>query len=156
MAERIKINSELRELNRMIQEVEARLARSPDYITLRALERARDEIEAQYHERVVDHDTGAELALVPTGRQFKKGGPSQLDAAAQALEQAGEPLTTPEMVNRVRLLGAKVGGAKPNINLSSSLSKSEDFQNVKWKGETAWWLANRPLPNAEPFRLAAE
>ncbi len=58
---------------------------------------------------------------------------------------------------RVRALGGTVGGGNPNVNLGSTLSKSEDFKSVRWKGRAAWWLKAKPLPLKElPLQQAAE
>lgn len=140
-------NQTLQGLNALIDEARRRLENNPDYISLQALEKARDQIRAAVHPKMVDDATGQELALVPTGRSFPtKGAPSQLEAADAVLRKAGEPLPTPIMVERVRSLGGTVGGKDPNINLGSTLSRNEKFVSVKWKGQPAWWFANVPLP----------
>jgi hypothetical protein len=51
------------------------------------------------------------------------------------------------MIEHARALGAKVGGSNPKINLGSTLSRSEEFKSVRWKGESAWWFKSKPLPS---------
>jgi hypothetical protein len=144
-------NQTLKGLDELIVQTQERLAKNPDYIALRALEKARAEIATESGAKMIDDVTGEELALVPTGRihRIRATAPSQLEAAEKALEKAGIPLSTPVLVERVKALGAKVGGDTPNTNLGSTLSRSETVYSTKWKGEPAWWLVGRALPKED-------
>lgn len=142
----------LRELDALIERARSRLAQNPDYIALQALEKARAEI--------ANRSVSAESKpVILTQRTFfggpKPKAPSQLEASATALDQAGHPLPTPELVMRVRQLGARVGGSTPTINLGSTLSRSAEFRSVRWEGRSCWWFVDRPLPT-ESSRRAAE
>lgn len=141
-------NETLAKLDDMIAQAEARLALNPDYIELAVLKKARHDIAAAAHRTIttlIDDQTGEELALVPTGK-FAKHRLSQIEASAMVLTEAGVPLTTPQMVAAAVRKGAKIGGKNPNINLGSTLSRSEEFVSVRWNGESAWWFKNKPLP----------
>jgi hypothetical protein len=149
-------NETLRALDALIAKVEARLALTPDYIELTALRKARAEINAVSHRRgevAIDDVTGEKFLTVPTGEfAVRSSKPSQLEAALAALSHVGHPLTTPEMVRRVRALGATVGGNNPNTNLGSTLSRAEQVVSVRWMGDAAWWFSGRPVPQ-EPSLL---
>ena len=62
------------------------------------------------------------------------------DAAAAALSKE-QPLTVPEMLKRFKKQGVDVGGAEPERNLSSYLSRSDRFQNRRKDG--GWFLKER-------------
>jgi hypothetical protein len=67
-----------------------------------------------------------------------------------ALKEMGKPITTPQLV---AFIGARrkldPDPKKAKINITSSLSKSSQFENVEWEGGTAWWYTGRPLPKKE-------
>jgi hypothetical protein len=64
-----------------------------------------------------------------------------------ALEEAEQPLTTRELLTAITKYGATVGGADRLANLTSIVSKRADrVMSVKWKGASAWWFKDRPLP----------
>jgi len=158
MAQKNSTDETLATLDNLIAKVLARISLTPDYIEMTALQKARAAILAASHrktETFIDDQTGEQLMLVPTGN-FGEKAPSQLEASKMALGQAGEPLTTPQMVERVRALGGKVGGHNPNVNLGSTLSRSEEFKSVRWKGESAWWFKAKPLPALQSNKEAAE
>lgn len=141
-------NETVATLDALIAKAEARLALLPDYIELMALKKARAEIMAASHrktETLVDDQTGETILMVPTGN-FSNRRPGQLEATAQVLTQAGHPLPTPQLVERAVKLGAKIGGKNPRTNLGSTLSRSDDFRSVRWRGEPAWWFKNKPVP----------
>lgn len=74
---------------------------------------------------------------------------TQADAAERVLKEAGEPLATPALLDRIAALGVAVGGADPETNLSSSLSRDRRFVSVRIRGRPAWWLEGQPLPMAD-------
>jgi hypothetical protein len=64
-----------------------------------------------------------------------------------ALEEFGEPIPTPQMVEFIasrREIPEDPDRAK--MNISTSLSKDDRFQSVPWRGGRAWWFAKRPIP----------
>jgi hypothetical protein len=147
-------------LDALILQARKRLAPNPDYIVLQALEKARAEIaHAAYKatagdDEIIDDTTGEVLRIISTGKLAPTHGkPSQLLAAEIALSRAGEPLPISVLVERVRALGAKVGGKTPNINLGSTLSRSEKYESVRFHGSPAWWFKGMPVPDE---RMAAE
>ncbi len=72
-----------------------------------------------------------------------------LEGARMALGAKGYPLSVHELIEIMPQFGARVGGEKPAVNLSSVLSKRGcGFQSVKWHGRHAWWFVDKPLPDA--------
>jgi len=72
-----------------------------------------------------------------------------LEAAERAVEEAGYPLQTRELIIQVPRFGVTVGGSSPMKNLSSILSKrSRRLQSIRWNGGSGWWLKGQPLPRA--------
>ena len=137
-------------LDALIAAVEERLSRNPDYIELMALRKARVEIRhASYRTRetMVDDQTGETMVLVGTGTFEREATPSQIGASLSILAKVGHPLTTSELVQMVRAAGATVGGKNPNVNLGSTLSRSEELKSVRWRGAPAWWFKHRPMPS---------
>ena len=51
-----------------------------------------------------------------------------------------------ELLEAARREGAKIGGDKPIINLTSTLSRNAGFINLRINGAPHWWLADKPLP----------
>lgn len=70
---------------------------------------------------------------------------SQGDAAAAVLEERG-PVTAADLLRFVPEKGAIVGGEKPLINLTSTLSKDARFRSIRHDGSYLWWFENRSLP----------
>jgi hypothetical protein len=136
-------------LDELIAAARARLATNPDYIALRAMEKARAEIVgikpsqtrtiAGFDELLQNLGTGARA---DSGKRV-----SQLDAAAMALESMGHPMPVELLMEKAVEHGAVVGGAKPAISFGSSLSKSERFKSVRWRGKYAWWFSDRAMPS---------
>ncbi len=80
-----------------------------------------------------------------------------LEGTKLALIDKGYPMSVNELVDVLPQYGARVGGAKPAVNLSSILSKrGTDFISVQWQGRRAWWLKDRPMPNPPSILEAAE
>src|SRR2546428_585985 len=66
---------------------------------------------------------------------------SQADAAYYLLNKVlREPVNIAGLVHALRAHGIKVGGANPNINLSSTLSKDERFRSVRYRERSCWWV----------------
>src|SRR5271155_5328802 len=128
-------------LDQLIADAKKRLAANPDYIALKAFEKARAEIlgikgvgptpvavRLQFEE--IEHIDDSTSADSPSAKKV-----SQLAGAAQALEHAGHPLPIKELMERAEAAGAVIGGDNKQVNFGSSLSKSDKFRSVKWKGD---------------------
>ena len=77
----------------------------------------------------------------------RKANVSQADAAVLALDAAGIPLTTNELLELLPKYDAEVGGEKKAINLASNLSRDERLVSLNWGGGKAWWHSERNPPN---------
>lgn len=75
---------------------------------------------------------------------------SQADAAYAVLQSTMQPMTTAELIDPVRKMGATLGGDDPATNLSSSLSREKDrFQSLRWNRKTCWWFKDVEVPQEE-------
>ncbi|MCY1670662.1 hypothetical protein OVA07_06500 [Novosphingobium sp. SL115] len=80
---------------------------------------------------------------------------SHADAAYQAIMLAGRPMQSPELLDAARAQGANIGGAKPIINMTSSLSRSDEVYSLRIGGVPHWWIVGQPLPHEYATQLAA-
>jgi hypothetical protein len=110
--------------------VEGRLQSNPDYLLLRQIEKA-----------LQAHGSGS-LSAVRL---------SQTDAAYAVLVEIGRPLPIGDLLDIVARNGINVGGANPNTNFSSALSRDSRFKSVHWSNSRRWWVSDRPMP-PEPRR----
>jgi hypothetical protein len=138
-------------LDQLIADTLSRLANNPDYIALKAFQKARAEIVGIKPSQPAPTITAADeitqnLREIPSGDTGKRV--SQLDGAAATLERAGHPLPVRSLMQGAVDAGAFIGGDNPLASFSSSLSKSDRFKSVRWKGKYAWWFADRPMPPA--------
>jgi hypothetical protein len=62
-------------------------------------------------------------------------------AVRSLLDQHG-PLSTREIIRRLRQAGLPTS----MNSVSSSLSQSSAFVNIRYQGRPHWWFANRPAP----------
>lgn len=76
----------------------------------------------------------------PNGKRVSQG-----DAAAMVLEERG-PTPGVDLLDAIPDKGGNVGGDKPMINLTSTMSKDSRFVSVRRDGSYFWWFADRPLP----------
>jgi len=140
-------------LDKLIADARGRLAANPDFIALRALEKARAEIVGIQGAQPTPAPVHSQfdLEIIPDAeiRPFPKK-ISQLAAAELALDKVGHPLPVDDLMIAAVAEGAIVGGSKPVISFGSSLSKSPKFKSVRWRGEYAWWFADRPVPGSLP------
>lgn len=79
---------------------------------------------------------------------------SVLAAVHQALRDAGHPLSTNQLLERIPQYGAESGGADPKKNLVSQLSGkktqlSKELVSINLNGMYVWWFDGRPLPSAK-------
>lgn len=147
MAEAKDQNSTLDTLTALRADTHARLLENKDYRTLVALDRAIVEITG---ERPVGDTIGPDLPKSKSPRNTSDAsvqGLSQKDAAQVLLSQVlHEPIPIARLVSALNAHGIRVGGANPNINLSSILSKDTRFRSVRYKDRACWWISSRPFP----------
>jgi hypothetical protein len=112
-----------------------RLAQNADFQAIQALDRAIEQLSG--------HSTlngGADGSGIVIGRLSQSG------AARKVILERNEPIPTRHLLDAILSLGVKVGGKNPLGNLVSILSGSGKFKSVSWKGRTAWWVADQPVP----------
>lgn len=97
--------------------------------------------DTKLHENWVKQENTRKFTGAPIGRKV-----SHAEAAYFALAKAGHPLQSVELLEAARNEGAKIGGEKPIVNLTSTLSRNDGFINVRFDGVPHWWLSDRPLP----------
>jgi hypothetical protein len=68
-------------------------------------------------------------------------------AAAEAiLRERGTPMTRNELMEALPSKGATIGGNNPEVNFTSSMSKSGTFDSFRHGDSYYWWLRGKPLP----------
>ncbi len=67
------------------------------------------------------------------------------DAVVRILRERGEPLPITEIVELLQEKGIKLGGVRPQGNLSSNLSQDKRFRPVRYRDRACWWLADESL-----------
>jgi len=120
--------------------LDAKFSNVPEWKAFRAIDRALLALER------------AEPLVVQTRTRFwRKQQPLSYNTLTDmALQETGKPIPTPQLMTFIasrRKVDADPKKAK--INVTSSLSKSSQFESVHWDGGTAWWYAGRPLPKKE-------
>jgi len=78
---------------------------------------------------------------VTNGRRIPQG-----DAAATALRRGGTPLPGAILMSKAREVGAVIGGEKPVVSFTSTLSKDSRFYSFRHDGMYYWWFKDEPLP----------
>jgi hypothetical protein len=125
----------------MASVLDTKFSNVPEWKAFRAIDRALLALET---ERV---NTGPNPS---EPRSRKNQQPSYNELTGRALYETGKPIPTPQLmvfIGAHRKLDPDPKKAK--INVTSSLSKSSEYESVDWEGGTAWWYANRPLPKKE-------
>lgn len=134
-----------------ISELETKLEESPFYRELVILRKTRNELTRL-------HGTTASSANVADNAQDtvpKKV--TILEGARKALVDRGRPMSVRELVDALPEFGARVGGEKPTVNLSSILSaRGDEFRSVLWRGRPAWWLKGYPFAEEPQIFEGAE
>ena len=145
------MNDAFNAIEARIEVLEAQLAKSPLFRELQILRKTRKDLEKL-------HGTATSSGLSVGNTQ--DSGPTRvtmLEGARLALIDKGHPMSVNELVDVLPQYGARVGGAKPAVNLSSILSKrGTDFISVQWHGRRAWWLKDRPMPSPPSILEGAE
>jgi hypothetical protein len=141
-------NSTLDTLTALRADAHSRLLENQDYRTLVALDRAILEITGEAAPITYPWEQqAAKPRQKPSGGEANFDGLSQADAAQVLLNQVlHEPVPIARLVSALNAHGIAVGGANPNINLSSVLSKDGRFRSVKYKEKACWWVKGRPFP----------
>jgi hypothetical protein len=143
-------------------QIQQRLMENQDFKALLALDAAIAQVEGKTRIMAIGQQwraltgAGTDNALAPRTRPI-----TQVEAAIQALEEAGRPLPTAELMERAKALGAEIGGADPVVNFGSSLSRDKRFVNIRFvTGGRAWWFAgrkwNEQLNLSNPARAETE
>jgi hypothetical protein len=115
----------------MRSDIERRLLSNKDYVLLCSLDAA-----------IRAHTSNG-------GGSFRRleGRPqSQTDAARAVLAEIGHPMVTGDLLEAVARRGVTIGGANPNTNFSSALSRDPRFTSVHWNGSRRWWVVDLALP----------
>lgn len=82
----------------------------------------------------------------PITRALMEKRVSQGDAAEHALREFNTPMASASLLDRAREKGASVGGEKPLVSFTSSLSKDDRFYSFREGANYFWWLAGVPVP----------
>ncbi|MCJ8507777.1 hypothetical protein MUU53_07605 [Rhizobium lemnae] len=127
--------------------IRRKLQSNPDFIALIALDKVIAEIEGT-SKADANHLRSSATLSIPRSL-------TQPEAAAKLLEQHG-PLTTADILARIGSFGVTVSGNDPAVNLSSSLSKSGQFQSIRMNGASHWWFKDRELPVQSAFDPSAD
>jgi hypothetical protein len=124
--------------------IEQRLLLNPDYKALIALNKA------------IAEALGDEVADMPDAQKARKpiaissaeiSDLTQTDAVHVLLTKVlHAPAQTTTLVKALSAHGITVGGAKPEVNLSSVLSKDGRFRSVRYNGRYCWWIKGTPFP----------
>ena len=86
-------------------------------------------------------DLEASLPVAYATTRLRRKRPTQCDAALTVLSEAKVPLTIKEILDRITLMGARVGGRRPLGTLASSLSQDSRFEAVRDGANRTWRLA---------------
>lgn len=140
-------NSTLDTLTALRADVHSRLLENQDYRSLVALDRAIADITGNSPIAEAISNGIAKKAKTKSDNDADVSGLSQADAAQVLLNKVlEEPVTIARLVSALNAHGIRVGGANPNINLSSVLSKDARFRSVRYKDRASWWISSRPFP----------
>jgi hypothetical protein len=124
--------------------IERKLLSNADYVTLVSLDAA-----------IRAHFSGIPG---PEGRRAQPAArhQTQTDAAHAALVEIGQPMVTSDLLEAVGQKGICVGGANPNTNFSSALSRDSRFKSVHWNNSRRWWVTDLAMPPDPKRELARE
>lgn len=143
----------LSELKRLRAQAQDRLMRnSEDYRALIAIEEAIRKIDNE-PTRVSTSRERTQVRAPYAVSRYRERRVSQAEAALREIETKGQPLTTTELLELLTNVGVSVSGERPEINLSSALSRDDRLQSISVDGERKWWFADRPPPQTEGLDL---
>jgi hypothetical protein len=150
MADTKEQSSTLDALTALRADALSRLLENQDYRTLVALDRAIMEITGDKPPSSFPWEGAAKPPAKnnsQNGAEASVEGLSQADAAQVLLNKVlHEPVPIARLVSALNAHGISVGGANPNINLSSVLSKDGRFRSVRFRDRACWWIKGRPFP----------
>ena len=75
-------------------------------------------------------------------------GYSQAEGAHIIIRSFRRPFTVGELVESLSRYGIQVGGKDKSVNLSSTLSKDERFESIRYEGRACWWIKGLPMPES--------
>lgn len=117
-------------------EIDKKLESLPEWRALQDIERA---IEA-----LGSLPAAPEAPTRTTNVRFVR---SYASLALEAIKKAKHPLTTPEIIEYIgKFRSLSADSEKNKINISSTLSKEDQFENILWRNNRAWWFADQPTP----------
>jgi hypothetical protein len=123
----------------MARVLDVKLQNMPEWQAFRAIDRAL---------LALDSVAGSR-ASAPIPRPRINGTPdSYTTLTGKALEELGQPITTPKLVEFIRKhrdLGDDL--ARVRVSISTSLSKDPRYKSVEWGNGRGWWYADKPLPD---------
>jgi hypothetical protein len=100
---------------------------------------------------IADERQQAEKAQAQTTGPRKRvgvAGTKYSDLAVRALEEAGQPLRTHDIIQFMRQhrpLPAEID-RRTVVNITSAFSHDQRLHNVRWFGTRTWWFKDRPMP----------
>jgi hypothetical protein len=87
--------------------------------------------------------------------RFEKLGNSTIEKLAlTVLRDAGRPLSTKQLLPKIKNMGKDVGGQNPLTTLSNILSQSSDVASVQYGNRRAWWFEGEPFPDFQTGEAA--
>ncbi len=133
------LREEAKELERLLEE-------SREYRRLRIVTQALADLDA------IPAPPRQGAVLVVSGARVLKRprlASSIQQAALFALEDAGSPVSTREMLDAVQRYGKTVRAKNPVWGLSNTLSTDKRFRSVPWNGARGWWFSDKEVPDQE-------
>ncbi len=138
----------LKAAERRLQELDRRLRSMPAFREMEATRRYVEEMRA-LTSQALDPTPGPSVASSPDERPAAARNARNLtwaEIAIRVLLEVGRPVNSRRLVAEMAKRGHHVGGAKPEINLASMLSKATSVRSVQWGGRRRWWLVDQELP----------
>jgi hypothetical protein len=137
-----------------IQELEAELSTDARWLELNIMKDAEQRLVALgdpaqriYQFSQIGQHIRKTTVRVPSGKgKQPRGRVAQHEAARLAVEAAGHPLSTLELVAELPKFGAEIGGPNAARNLTSIVSKRGDMDSIVWRDRQAWWLKGKAPP----------
>lgn len=120
------------------------VAKHPTNVALQSVEQALATLEAE--QQPLPLLTRADLELLRVGPKLPPT--TIVGIALDAIDGAGEPLTTAEIYPHVTRVKKFPDAKKGKINVVSAMSKDRKrIRSLVWKGQYAWWPADTALPD---------
>lgn len=134
----------------MLALLDEKLAKVPEWRIFRVIDRALRAVDAPASVKA----NGAAKPHRKLTRRKKLVPPSYAALAMVGFDKVGGPMPTDKVVEFIgshRDLGSDP--KKARINIQSALSKDDRIKSIPWRGGTAWWHANKPVPVDESAGL---